>query len=67
MKDLLKTYGWEEILSKNPYMKSYIKDDKRMNYYYTTGTVQIQGKEDYQKIHREIFKEEQLERIISND
>jgi hypothetical protein len=39
---LLMTYGYEPIESKNEYMRSYKNATKRVNYYFTNGTVTIQ-------------------------
>ncbi len=64
MKELLEAYGWEEILSKNPYMISFMKEDKRMNCYHT-GTIQIQSSKGQQKIYRSIDTVEKLEKILN--
>lgn len=42
MKDIIIALGYTPIESKNPYMVSYKKDDKRVNHYFTTDTVTIQ-------------------------
>lgn len=42
LKELLSAYGWEEIVSKNKYMWSFIKGDARLNYYFTSGSMTIQ-------------------------
>lgn len=41
--DIIKVYGWTGIKSKNPYMYSFMNGDKRLNYYFTTGTITIQS------------------------
>lgn len=45
--ELIKTYGWQPIESKNQYMVSYVNEanTKRINYYFTSHTIQIQDKE----------------------
>lgn len=65
MKDLLQAYGWEEVISKNPYMDSYKKDEWRMNLYHS-GTVQLQSTEGKQIIKREVFTPDELEIIITS-
>lgn len=66
MKDLLKAYGWEEIPSKNKIMFSFKKEDLRLNYYFTNGTVTIQGGGDGGcETYKKILTEEQMEKIIS--
>ncbi len=64
MKNLLEAYGWEEIPSKNKLMQSFVKDNERLNYYFTTGTVTIQGGDNPITI-RDIMTEEQMEGLIS--
>ena len=63
---LLEAYGWYEILSKNPIMISYLNDDleQRLNYYFTTGTVTIQGPNCEPQKYTEIFTDEQMEEIL---
>lgn len=41
-KNLLESFGWDEFHSNNPLMKSFFKDNLRLNFYFTTGTVTIQ-------------------------
>ncbi|NBW09225.1 MAG: hypothetical protein EBR82_14495 [Caulobacteraceae bacterium] len=43
-KELAPHYGWVEVESKNPKMISFVKDDVRMNIYFTTGTITFQEK-----------------------
>ncbi len=45
IEELLKAYGWFPIKSKNPLMKSFMKEETsmRLNFYFTTGSMQIQG------------------------
>jgi len=64
MKELLEAMGWIEIPSNNPYMHSYKKEDKRMNYYFTTGTVTIQGTDGSFEKFMKIFDESQMEKIL---
>lgn len=35
--------SWGPIESKNPYMISFKREDERLNYYFTTGTVTVQS------------------------
>lgn len=42
VEQLIETYGYQPIESKNEYMRSYANDEKRINYYYTSGTVTFQ-------------------------
>lgn len=39
---LIMAHGYEPVESKNPYMRSYANDVKRVNYYFTSGTVTFQ-------------------------
>lgn len=39
---LIETYGYQPIESKNEYMRSYANEEKRVNYYHTSGTVTFQ-------------------------
>ena len=42
-KNLIESFGLEEIASKNPVMTSFKNDEVRINYYFTTGKLSIQG------------------------
>lgn len=42
IEQLLAAYGYEEIESKNGYMRSYSDGESRANYYYTSGTITFQ-------------------------
>lgn len=42
IEQLISAYGYEPIESKNPYMRSYANEEKRINYYFTSGTVTVQ-------------------------
>lgn len=42
IKELCEAYGFEEIVSKNPHMYSFLKDGARLNYYFKRGTLTIQ-------------------------
>lgn len=42
--EILEALGYEKIVSKNQYMLSFKKGDIRVNYYFTTGTLSIEGK-----------------------
>jgi len=64
MEKILQAYGWEKIISKNPYMDSYIKGKMRLNYY-SNGTTTIQSVSDGMIVNkRNILNEEQMEIII---
>lgn len=66
MEELIEAYGWERIETKNPHMTSFIKDDRRMNYY-KTGTVTVQNtnlKYDKGKTYREIDTERKMEELL---
>ena len=62
--DLLEAYGWQIIPSKNVWMWSFIKADRRLNIYFTTGTVTAQGKDGYYKSFTEIHDLTKLEIAI---
>ena len=59
-------YSWKEIHSKNPYMRSFVKDDIRMNIYFTTMTITFQsrsqnmGTTSYKNINNMILLEDIL-------
>ena len=42
-KGLLEAYGFEPVVSRNDIMFSYKKGKIRLNHYFTTGTITIQG------------------------
>lgn len=66
-KELLKAFGWREIGSRNPLMLSFIKeedDDFRLNIYYTTGTVTMQGRDGSFRSIKDVINIEQLEDFI---
>lgn len=64
IRELVGTYGWVEIPSKNIYMISFSKDEskERMNVYFTTMTVTIDGKDGSCIVHRKVDVN-QLEKI----
>jgi hypothetical protein len=66
MKELLETYGWISIESKNKLMNSYKKEDKRLNHYFTTGTITIQGDDGECHKFYKVDSDEQVENIILN-
>lgn len=66
MKELLEVYGWKEIGSNNQYMHSYQKEDKRLNHYFTTGTITIQGNDGVCHKFYKVSTDEQVEDIILN-
>ena len=47
---LISAYGYEPVESKNPVMRSYSNEDKRINYYFTSGTITIQQYDRTKKI-----------------
>lgn len=62
---ILSALGWDKIESKNPIMYSYIKEDMRLNYYFTTGTTTVQSKSrGLIKNEKDITTPEQMEEII---
>jgi len=64
MKEILEAFGWEKIVSKNPHMDSYVKEDMRLNFY-KNGTLTIQSQEDGMIVNeRDILTPEQVEIII---
>lgn len=65
MKELFEAMGWENIVSKNRYMTSYVKEDKRLNYYYTTGMITIQGTDGSFQKFPDTFTEGELEKILN--
>lgn len=66
MYELIEGLGWVRILSKNPYMVSFNKENKRMNVYFTTGTITIQDTEGKIDTHRNVSTLEEIENICSN-
>jgi hypothetical protein len=67
MVNILNAFGWEEISSRNKYMKSFKKDMKRMNIYYTTGTVTIQDERGILKTFRNIITDEDFEKVVEHE
>lgn len=71
IKGLAGAYGFIEVLpQKNPHMISFRKEedgDARINYYFTTGTVQVQYKNEIkpQRIERKVTLE-MFEDILQN-
>jgi len=41
--ELAAALGWQSIPSKNPHMISFMREDYRINYYYTNGTITKQS------------------------
>jgi len=64
MKELLEVYGWKEVESKNKLMYSFQKDDRRLNWYFTTSTITIQGRDGECHKFYKVSTDEQLEDII---
>jgi hypothetical protein len=64
LKELVEALGWKEILSKNDKMFSFVKDDLRLNYYFTTGTLTVQGPNRVIKVHKDVMDLVTLEEII---
>lgn len=66
---LVAAFGWSQILSKNPYMLSFVKDDApeyiRMNVYFTKMTIQIQYEDGRQSINKDCTLSE-LETLASS-
>lgn len=65
IKEILESFGWEQIISKNPYMESFEKEDMRLNYYFTKGTTTIQSEGLGMIVNqKDITTPEQMEKII---
>jgi hypothetical protein len=62
--EIAESYGWEQIVSKNKYMYSFLKDDVRLNIYFTTGTVTFQDLDRNLEKHIGILTDEELEKIL---
>lgn len=41
--ELAVALSWGPIVSKNPYMISFKRNDERLNYYFTSGTMTVQS------------------------
>lgn len=63
-KELIESFGWLSVYSKNPLMKSFIKGDVRLNYYFTTGTITFQSKGEPCETYRDLTMLE-LENILN--
>lgn len=46
--------SWGPIESKNPYMISFKRNDERLNYYFTTGTVTVQSPDGIPRTQKDI-------------
>jgi hypothetical protein len=64
-KKLAESYGWKFVEdNKNKYMDSYMYDNFRINYYFTSGTLMLQG---LRMLHPIVVKDstvEDLENLI---
>ena len=70
VKELCKAYGWVDLgPQKNWWLISFQQEDsgKRMNVYYTKGTVQIQGKDRYGVVHYMVDSVEKFEKILEQE
>ena len=65
IKKLLESFGWEQIASRNKFMVSFGKNDRRLNFY-RNKTITIQGKTLTGIYKKNVETMEQLERIIQN-
>jgi len=63
---LANAYGWESISSNNRVMLSFKRDDWRMNFYYTTGTVTFQSTSGESKSIKDVVTDELFETILIN-
>lgn len=63
MFQLINACGWMQIPSKNPYMLSFTKDERRMNVYFTTGTITIQDKDQNVQSWRNVSTNDEIETI----
>lgn len=64
-----KKHGWEKIPTKDPYLESWIKPGKRINYWECTGTVGTcidHPKQGRTQLFRKYVYGEQLEAIFKN-
>ena len=66
IKGILEALGWEEIVSKNEKMYSFLKEDMRLNYYFTTGTTTIQNQKGRIQTYRDVLDDCKMEEIICN-
>lgn len=68
LKGLVEAFGWYEIPSRNPFMTSFKNDEnkERMNVYFTTGTIQVQGLDGSFSIYRNIHSLPQVEEILND-
>jgi hypothetical protein len=65
VREILEALGWIHATSKNPYMESFIKEDMRLNYYFTTGSTTVQSEsKGLIKNEKNITTPEQMEEII---
>ena len=65
IKRIIEAYSWESIISKNPYMESFTKEDMRLNYYFTRGTTTVQSEDKGMIINeKDIMTPEQMEEIL---
>lgn len=66
IRELIIAYGWIPIDCKNPYMESFVRDesDDRLDFYFTTGTITIQG-DGNQKVFKKVgMSEEATEELL---
>ena len=61
--ELMETFGFIKVYSKNEVMTSYKKGEVRLDHYFTTGTVTLQGQVK-QKVYYDIHSDEEIEDII---
>ena len=67
IKEILEALGWERVESKNTCMVSYLKEEERLNYYFTTGTTTFQTIGEYgvkPEKYTEVNTAEQMEKIL---
>lgn len=65
LKEMLDTFGWLPLHSRNPIMVSFFKGAVRMNVYFTRMTVTFQSDELGIKTHRDVTIA-QLEELIED-
>jgi hypothetical protein len=62
---LAEVYGYTPVISKNPYMWSYVNEDgKRINHYFTTGTTTVQTVDWKARTYRNVLIEMDFEKVL---
>jgi hypothetical protein len=61
---LIQNCGWEKGESKNPLMYSYFQENRRLNYYFTSGTITIDERGKKCLVYRDLSILE-IEKVIT--